>query len=78
MIKKLEKREVSLPNNPATVKWVGMDNESLFNKINELVDAVNKYEDIIRQIGEWGSSKGECLWCETLTKFEPNGLKGKQ
>ena len=78
MIKKLEKREVSLPNNPATVKWVGMDNESLFNKINELVDAVNKYEDIIRQIGEWGSSKGECLWCETLTKFEPNELKGKQ
>ena len=43
-----------------------MDNESLFNKINELVDAVNKYEDIIRQIGEWGSSKGECLWCENL------------
>ena len=42
MIKKLEKREVSLPNNPATVKWVGMDNESLFNKINELVDAVNE------------------------------------
>lgn len=44
--------------------------EDLLNcikKINELVDAVNKHEDIIRQIGEWGSSKGECLWCETLT-----------
>lgn len=38
------------------------------DKINELVDAINKYEDIIRQIGEWGTSKGECLWCENLTE----------
>lgn len=45
-------------------------------KINELVVAVNKHADIIRQIGQWGSSKGECLWCETLTKFEPKELKG--
>ena len=45
-------------------------------KINELVEAVNKHADIIRQIGQWGSSKGECLWCETLTKFEPDELKG--
>lgn len=36
-------------------------------KINDIIDIVNKHEDIIRQIGEWGSSKGECLWCENLT-----------
>lgn len=36
-------------------------------KLNEVIDAVNRHEDIIRQIGEWGSSKGECLWCENLT-----------
>lgn len=41
MIEKLEKQQVPLPDNPAVVKWVGMDNESLFNKINELVGAVN-------------------------------------
>ena len=44
--------------------------DTIINKINELVDAVNRYEDIIRQIGEWGSSKGECLWCENLTKVK--------
>lgn len=38
------------------------------NLIDQLVDAVNRHEDIIRQIGEWGSSKGECLWCENLTE----------
>ena len=38
---------------------------------NALVDVVNKQQDIIRQIGEWGSSKGECLWCDTLTEFNP-------
>jgi len=43
----------------------------LAEKINELVDVVNKQQDIIRQIGEWGSSKGECLWCDTLTEFNP-------
>jgi hypothetical protein len=47
------------------------------NTINQLVDAVNKHADIIKQIGDWGTSKGECLWCETLTKFEPNELKRK-
>ena len=48
----------------------------LADKINELVVAVNKHADIIKQIGDWGTRKGECLWCETLTKFEPNELKG--
>lgn len=48
----------------------------LMDKINELVDAVNKHADIIKQIGDWGTRKGECLWCETLTKFEPNESKG--
>ena len=48
---------------------------TIMKKINELVDAVNKHADIIQQIGEWASSKGECLWCETLTKFEPSELK---
>ena len=38
---------------------------------NALVDVVNKQQDIIRQIGEWGSSKGECLWYDTLTEFNP-------
>ena len=47
-----------------------------FNKLNTLVDAVNKHADIIHQIGQWGSSKGEFLWCETLKKFEPDELKG--
>lgn len=41
MIEKLEIKTVPVPNNPALVKSVGMDNESLFNKTNELVDAVN-------------------------------------
>lgn len=53
-----------------------MGNE-VVEKINELIDAVNKHADIIQQIGQWGNSKGECLWCETLTKFEPNELKGE-
>ena len=48
----------------------------MIDKINELVVAVNKHADIIQQIGDWGNRKGECLWCETLTKFEPNELKG--
>ena len=48
----------------------------VLKKINELVVAVNRHADIIRQIGQWGSSKGEFLWCETLTKFEPDELKG--
>jgi hypothetical protein len=41
--------------------------DDMFSKINELVDAVNEHADIIQQIGDWGTSKGECLWCEKLT-----------
>ena len=51
-------------------------NAMLMDKINELVDAVNKHADILQQIGDWGTRKGEHLWCETLTKFEPSELKG--
>ena len=40
----------------------------LVDNINQLIDAVNKHEDIIRQIGEWGNSKGEFLWCANLTE----------
>lgn len=43
----------------------------IVRKLNELIDVVNKQQDIIRQIGEWGSKKGECLWCDTLTEFNP-------
>ena len=61
MIEKLKNISLDMNGKPSAV----------FNKINELVDVVNKQQDIIRQIGEWGSSKGECLWCETLTEFNP-------
>lgn len=43
-------------------------NKAVEITVNQLVDAVNKHEDIIRQIGEWGTSKGECLWCANLTE----------
>ena len=56
-----------------TVSAIG--GRELADKINELIVAVNKHADIIQQIGNWGTRKGECLWCETLTKFEPNELK---
>ncbi len=41
MIKKLETWQRPLPNNPVVVENMGMDNKSLFEKINELCDAVN-------------------------------------
>lgn len=41
MIEKLQTWQKPLPNNPAVVENMGMDNKSLFEKINELVDAVN-------------------------------------
>ena len=53
-----------------------MYSKELAKRLNQVVDAVNKHADIIKQIGDWGTRKGECLWCETLTKFEPNELKG--
>ncbi len=52
MIEKLEKRQVPIPDNPAVVKWVGMDNESLFNKINELVDAVNELQTKVNEMAQ--------------------------
>lgn len=52
-----------------------MYSKELAKRLNQVIDAVNKHADIIQQIGDWGTRKGECLWCETLTKFEPNELK---
>ena len=52
--------------------------KNLLLKVDELVDAVNRHEDIIRQIGEWGSSKNECLWCEDITNFANKVLYDKQ
>lgn len=37
------------------------DHYDFMQKINQLVAAVNKHADIIRQIGQWGISKGEFL-----------------
>ena len=44
MLKKLTTYPRPLPNNPVVVEYVGMDNKSLFDKINELVDAVNELQ----------------------------------
>lgn len=77
-IEKLETQEISHggENMVLHIQKIPATAEEMHKKINELVDAVNKHADIIRQIGQWGSSKGEFLWCETLTKFEPDELKG--
>lgn len=48
MIEKLTTYPRPLPNNPMVVENVGMDNKSLFNKINELVDAANKQDKAIK------------------------------
>lgn len=60
--------ETEIDMDTDSVAGLVYENTLLIQKINELIDAVNKHEDIIRQIGEWGSSKGECLWCENLTE----------
>lgn len=60
---KIEELDLSVPNNKMLT-----DLEQIEIKINEVIDAVNKHADIIQQIGEWGTSKGECLWCETIDK----------
>lgn len=52
MIEKLEIKKVPVPNNPTLAKNVGMDNESLFDKINELVDVVNELQLSIKPILE--------------------------
>ena len=76
MIEKIRTTEQGLYNEHGTFLGTmpkDTDSLTLANKINELVDAVNKHEDIIRQIGEWGTSKGECLWCENLTAVNLDG-----
>ncbi len=47
MLKKLETWQRPLPNNPVVVENIGMDNKTLFEKINELVDFINKLYEII-------------------------------
>ena len=70
---KIEK--IHIPNMDEVAESA-MYSKKLAKRLNQVIDAVNKHADIIQQIGQWGTSKGECLWCETLTKFEPNELKG--
>ena len=52
MIEKLEIKKVPVPNNPALAKNVGMENENLFDKINELVDTVNELQTKIEILEE--------------------------
>ena len=70
----MEIKKIYIPQSTAidtSELWGGINDNVLAAKINELIDIVNKQQDIIRQIGEWGSKKGECLWCDTLTEFNP-------
>ena len=73
----MQKIDLDKRNSFGTLDWLEHWNEPsaaklVESKINEVVDAVNKHEDIIRQIGEWGTSKGECLWCENITAVNLN------
>ena len=47
-----------------------MYSKELAKRLNQVIEAVNKHADILQQIGDWGTRKGECLWCETVTKFD--------
>ena len=47
-----------------------MYSKELAKRLNQVIEAVNKHADILQQIGDWCTRKGECLWCETLTKFD--------
>ena len=67
MIEKLKEHDVIDPKTGNVIGTIGCDLREIMDKLNEVIDAANKHEDIIRQIGEWGTSKGECLWCENLT-----------
>lgn len=70
----MEIKKIDIPQSTAidvSVLWGGINDNVLAAKINELIDVVNKQQDILRQIGEWGSRKGEFLWCDTLTEFNP-------
>lgn len=68
MIKKLKEHDVIDPKTGNVIGTIGCDLREIMDKLDEVIDAANKHEDIIRQIGEWGTSKGECLWCENLTE----------
>lgn len=68
MIEKLKEHDVIDPKTGNVIGKIGCDLREIMDKLNEVIDAANKHEDIIRQIGEWGSSKDECLWCENLTE----------
>ena len=63
-IEKLGKLNVSTTNMTMNQSVV----DTVVNALNQVIDAVNKHADIIQQIGDWGTRKGECLWCETLKK----------
>lgn len=62
-IKKLGKLNVSSTNMTMNQNTV----DTVINTLNQVIGAVNKHADIIQQIGDWGTRKGECLWCEKLT-----------
>lgn len=67
MIEKLKEHDIVDPKTGNVIGKIGCDLREIMDKLNEVIEAANKHEDIIRQIGEWGTSKGECLWCENLT-----------
>lgn len=52
MIEKLTVYPKPLPNNPMVVENIGMDNKSLFDKINELVDAVNELQTEVNKMAQ--------------------------
>ena len=62
-IEKLGKLNVSSTNMTMNQNTV----DTVVNTLNRVIDAVNKHTDIIQQIGDWGTRKGECLWCEKIT-----------
>lgn len=68
MIEKLKEHDVVDPKTDKVIGTMACDLREIMDKLNEVIDVTNRHEDIIKQIGEWGSSKGECLWCETLIK----------
>lgn len=68
MIKKLKEHDIIDPQTNKVIGTIGCDLREIMEKLNEVIDVTNRHEDIIKQIGEWGSSKGECLWCEALTE----------
>lgn len=70
-IEKLGKLNVSSTNMTMNQNTV----DTVVNALNQVIDAVNKHADIIQQIGDWGTRKGECLWCEKLTSVNLGGIE---